>query len=211
MAARLADEIPEESLNEDVDKLREAWVNELNAPEILDFKVELLSDMVEQVQNQQEYVEEIARDQANMTEERAFSNKLYQMEIDRIKYMIASYLRIRLSKIEQHTRHVLASSMDRLSSAEIEYATKYLEMLDGHFHDLVLAKFPVEQRKLDADEMIDAPDLDTFVFCESKEDLGQVQCDDRGAEHIQVRQHNRHALRYRAIQSFVQDGTMTLL
>ncbi|OQR87755.1 hypothetical protein ACHHYP_08099 [Achlya hypogyna] len=211
MAASFAEDIPEDNLNEDVDHLRVAWVNELNSPEILDFKGELLEDMFEQVQNQQAFVDEIARDQAKMTEERAFANKLYQMEIDRIKYMIASYLRIRLAKIEKHTRHVLAVLVSRLSQAEVDYATKYLEMLESHFNDLALSKFPLEQRKLDAPDMIDTPDLDLFVFCQSQEDIGQVQCDDRGAEHINVRKGDRHVLRYRAVQSFVNDGTMALL
>lgn len=34
-----------------------------------------------------------------LTEERAFVNKLYQMEIDRLRYMVASYLRTRLRKV----------------------------------------------------------------------------------------------------------------
>ncbi|OQS06359.1 hypothetical protein THRCLA_01599 [Thraustotheca clavata] len=201
----------QDNLNEDIDRLREAWINELNAPEILDFQSELMEEILEQVQNQQEFVDEISRDQEKMTEERAFANKLYQMEIDRIKYMIASYLRVRLSKIEQHTRHVISNSLDRLSQGEIDYANKYLELLDAHFHDLALSKFPVEQRKLDAPDMIDAPDLDAFVFCLSKEDLGQVQCDERGAEHVSIRQNDLHVLRYRAVQSFINEGTMVLL
>lgn len=55
------------------------------------------------------------------------------------------------------------------------------------------------------------PDLDTFVFCESKTALGQLQCDDRGAEYITMRESDRHVLRYRAVKSQVEDGSVALI
>ncbi|CAK4674431.1 hypothetical protein LEN26_000184 [Aphanomyces euteiches] len=204
-------DFPEENLNEDVDSLRVAWMNELNSPELLSFQTDLISDMVEQVQNQQSYVDEIAADTAAMTEERSFANKLYQMEIDRIKYMLASYLRIRLMKIEQHTIHILNESQDKLSQGEVEYAQQYHALYVSHCNDLILSKFPEDQQKLDEDHMVDAPDLDAFVFCQSTEDIGNVQIDDRGAEHVNARKDDRHVLRYCVIRSLVEQGKMKLL
>lgn len=55
------------------------------------------------------------------------------------------------------------------------------------------------------------PDLDTFVFCESKASLGQLQCDDRGAEYITMRKDDRHVLRYRAVKTQVEDGSVALI
>lgn len=55
------------------------------------------------------------------------------------------------------------------------------------------------------------PDLDTFVFCESKAALGQLQCDDRGAEYITLRNRDRHVLRYRAVKAQVEDGSVALI
>ncbi|RHY30464.1 hypothetical protein DYB32_004308 [Aphanomyces invadans] len=184
----MADDFPEENLNEDVALLRDAWVNELNAPELLSFQTDLISDLVEQVQNQQSYVDDMSADVATLTEERSFTNKLYQMEIDRIKYMLASYLRIRLRKIEQHTMHVLNESLDKMSQGEIDYAHSFKDLYE-----------------------IDHPNLDAFVFCQTVEDIGNVQIDDRGSEHVNARKNDRHVLRYRVVRSLVEEGKVTLL
>ncbi|ETV94897.1 hypothetical protein, variant 1 [Aphanomyces invadans] len=149
----MADDFPEENLNEDVALLRDAWVNELNAPELLSFQTDLISDMVEQVQNQQSYVDDMSADVATLTEERSFTNKLYQMEIDRIKYMLASYLRIRLRKIEQHTMHVLNESLDKMSRGEIDYAHSFKDLYESHCRDLLLSRLPNEHQQLDEPHM----------------------------------------------------------
>jgi len=46
-----------------------------------------------------------------------------QMEIDRVKYLLASYLRTRLRKLERFAFHVLRdkSCYDRLSPAEFKF------------------------------------------------------------------------------------------
>ncbi|ETV80019.1 hypothetical protein, variant 1 [Aphanomyces astaci] len=207
----MADDFPEENLNEDVALLRDAWANELNAPELLTFQTDLISDMVEQVQNQQSYVDEMSADVATLTEERSFTNKLYQMEIDRIKYMLASYLRLRLMKIERHTRHVLHASMDKLSPGEVDYAHSYKDLYESHCRDLLLSKLPPDHQQLDEPHMIDHPDLDTFVFCQSNQDIGNVQIDDRGSEHVNARKDDRHVLRYRVVSSLVEEGKVKLL
>ncbi|KAF0700581.1 Aste57867_8917 [Aphanomyces stellatus] len=210
MAAH-AEDFPQENLNEDVEYLRIAWSNELNSPELLSFQSDLISDMVEQVQNQQSFVDEIAADTEALNDERAFTNKLYQMEIDRIKYMIASYLRLRLMKIEQHTAHVLKESKDKLSQGETEYAEQYQQLYESHCKDLLLSKFPDDHNGLNDDNMVDKPELDTFVFCQSLEDNGNIQVDDRGAEHVNARKDDRHVLRYRAVAALVDEGKMKLL
>lgn len=55
------------------------------------------------------------------------------------------------------------------------------------------------------------PDLDCFVFCESKDDLPNVQVDDRGADTLTLRRSDRLVLRYRSIQPYVQDGQAALI
>jgi GINS complex subunit 4 len=70
-----------------------------NAPEILQYDDDMVSEMLEQINNQQAYVDSVNEDQAQRTEERLFVNKLYQMEIDRFRYMVSSYLRTRLHKV----------------------------------------------------------------------------------------------------------------
>lgn len=70
-----------------------------NAPEILPYNEEMVTEMLEQIRNQQEYVDSVYEDRAQLTEEKSFVNKLYQMEIDRLRYTVSSYLRTRLRKV----------------------------------------------------------------------------------------------------------------
>ena len=44
----------------------------------------------------------------NENVDEALAASLYQMEIDRIKYLLASYLRTRLFKVEHYARHVMS-------------------------------------------------------------------------------------------------------
>lgn len=55
--------------------------------------------MLEQMRNQQEYIDLINGDREELTEQKSLVNKLYQMEIDRLRYMVSSYLRTRLRKV----------------------------------------------------------------------------------------------------------------
>jgi GINS complex subunit 4 len=59
----------------------------------------MVAEMLEQIRNQQDFVDSVFEERAQLTEEKSFVNKLYQMEIDRLRYMVSSYLRTRLRKV----------------------------------------------------------------------------------------------------------------
>jgi len=113
------------------------------------------------------------------------------MEIDRIKFMVASYLRTRLRKIEKHAMHIVANTAlsERLSQGELQYAKQYVEssairklstqflklscaryltLVQDHYNTLVLAKLPVEHRRLDEDNMSMYIRVGIVVSCLSK-------------------------------------------
>ncbi|KAF9177870.1 GINS complex subunit [Haplosporangium sp. Z 11] len=73
---------------------------------------------------------------------------LYQTELERVKFVLRSYLRTRISKIEKYCQFILAdtNSRRRLSKAEILYAEK--------------------------------PSLDEAVFCRVVEDVGDFRLDE---------------------------------
>lgn len=205
-------EFDQENLNEDVQRMRTVWINEMNAPEILQYDDDMVSEMLEQINNQQAYVDSVNEDQAQRTEERLFVNKLYQMEIDRFRYMVSSYLRTRLHKIEKFALHILKDEnlTQRLSVKERNFAQQFVVLYESHVNDLALSKFAVENRTLTAEGMVPKPNLDTFVFCQGKE-AGGVQCDDKGGDFVQVTSADRYVLRYRSVQEHVQAGTIDLI
>ncbi|ETK85017.1 hypothetical protein, variant 1 [Phytophthora nicotianae P10297] len=190
-------EFDQENLNEDVQRMRTLWVNELNAPEILQYDEEMVSEMLEQIRNQQEYVDSVYEDRTQLTEEKSFVNKLYQMEIDRLRYMVSSYLRTRLRKIEKFAIHILQDEVltQRLSVKERNFAQQFVMLFESHVNDLAI---------------VSEPNLDSFVFCQGKE-AGGVQCDDKGGDFVQVTSADRYILRYRSVQEHVQAGAIDLI
>uniref|UniRef100_A0AAV1UNJ7 DNA replication complex GINS protein SLD5 n=1 Tax=Peronospora matthiolae TaxID=2874970 RepID=A0AAV1UNJ7_9STRA len=201
-----------EHLNEDVVRMRTLWVNELHAPEILQYSDEMVSEMLEQIRNQQEYVDSMNEDRDQLTEQKCLVNKLYQMEIDRLRYMVSSYLRTRLRKIEKFAFHLLEDDelMQRLSVKERSFAQQFMMLYESHVNDLALSKLDEESRSLSAEGMVLKPNLDGFVFCQGK-DAGGVQCDDKGASFVQVASSDRYVLRYRSVQAHVESGAIELI
>ncbi|KAG7380442.1 DNA replication complex GINS protein SLD5 [Phytophthora pseudosyringae] len=205
-------EFDQENLNEDVLRMRTLWVNEVNAPEILRYDEEMVAEMLEQIRNQQEFVDSVYEDRAQLTEEKSFVNKLYQMEIDRLRYMVSSYLRTRLRKIEKFAIHILSDAVQtqRLSVKERNFAQQFVMLFESHVGDLALGKFAEEHRTLTAEGMVAEPNLDSFVFCQGKE-AGGVQCDDKGGEFLQVTSADRYVLRYKSVQEHVETGSIGLI
>ncbi|CAI5734601.1 unnamed protein product [Peronospora destructor] len=205
-------EFNQDNFNDDITRMRVIWVNELNAPEILQFNDEMVSEMLEQIRNQQEYVDAVSEDREQVVDEKSFVNKLYQMEIDRLRYMVSSYLRTRLRKIEKFAIHILgdATLIQRLSMKERSFAQQYVTLYESHINDLAMSKFDAEHRSLTSEDMVLKPNLDGFVFCQGL-DAGGVQCDDKGANFVQVTSADRYVLRYRSIQEHVKSGAIELI
>jgi hypothetical protein len=110
---------------------------------------------------------------------------------------------------------------------------RFVVLFENHMHELALGKLAEEHQSLSSEGMgteacraslasrrrtdtpvpcaVPEPDLDCFVFCESKDDLPNVQVDDRGADTLTLRRNDRLVLRYRSIQPYVQDGQAALI
>ncbi|KAE8903884.1 hypothetical protein PF005_g325 [Phytophthora fragariae] len=206
-------EFDRDNLNEDVVNMRILWVNELNAPEILRYNEEMVAEMLEQIRNQQEYVDSVYEDRAQLTEEKSFVNKLYQMEIDRLRYTVSSYLRTRLRKIEKFAIQILSDPTltQRLSLKERNFAQQFVMLFESHVNELALNKFNQEYRSLTDEGMVSEPNLDSFVFCEGKEGAEAVQVDEKGGDFVQMHQADRYVLRYRSIKSQVESGKIGLI
>eukprot|EP00752_Nemacystus_decipiens_P009707 g8669.t1 len=209
--------LDDSDLNEDVAKLRSAWRNEVSAPELLTLDEHLVSDLLQQVENQQEIV-----DDARGSPEAAFSASLYQMELDRLRYSLSKYLRTRLRKVERDALHVLATAdgemQGRLSDREREHAKGYVDMLEDHFTRICLSQMPSNFRSLtntsQEENMVQEPNLDTFVVCRATDDIGMVQIGEaagRDDSSMNLLQGDMFIVRYRPIRNLVLEGRVELI
>ena len=82
------------SAQEVIQRLQQAWMNELFAPELLEPKIEIVDCLLGQIKSAGENLEKLDRSH--------FGIPIYKMELQRVRFMIASYLRLRLQKIQKH-------------------------------------------------------------------------------------------------------------
>ncbi|KAJ6429610.1 hypothetical protein OIU84_021085 [Salix udensis] len=159
----------------DVELLKRAWRNEKAAPEILQFESSLVQRIKEQIELAEQN-EEIF--EANNIEPLTVS--LYQMDLDRTQFLLRSYLRVRLQKIEKYLFYVLKTDeyLNRLSKQEQMFARRCTDDLGSHLDETVLAKLPDNYRSIlkqsitsEEDDMVPAPRLDTFVICKANQYL----------------------------------------
>ncbi|KAL6191263.1 hypothetical protein ACLB2K_037654 [Fragaria x ananassa] len=216
----------EEYETTDVELLKRAWRQEKAAPEILKFETDLIARLTGQIELVEENVEQDAQsgiDPLNVS--------LYQMDLDRTQFLLRSYLRIRLQKIEKYIFHILATAelYNRLSKQEKAFAKTCLVDLEKHLEESVLSKLPNNYQSIfkqsmisEENDMVAKPQLDTFVVCKTNYYLGHIQLEDNEDGPSEVNQRPLeepfemepdvlYFVRYKAIKRFIEEGRIDLL
>ncbi|KAJ1965043.1 GINS complex subunit [Dipsacomyces acuminosporus] len=197
----------DEVMEDDLSILTRAWINERNAPEILEYEGAAIENLFELVDFQTQKIP---------TQPVAIANIL-KMDVDRIKYLVRSYLRTRLNKIEKFARHYIEAAMyqERMSQSELDYAKGFVELEDKHMRRSFLDQLPPHLRRLDEGngdglEMIPKPDLDSAVFCRVRTTVGEFQFEP-SEDPIVMKRNNIFITRYSIIRDLVEDGKVELL
>ncbi|EMT61872.1 GINS complex subunit [Fusarium odoratissimum] len=158
--------IPSET--RDLQALTRLWVAERSAPELLEWPTDGLFERVNaRIKSQIEKVEDMTGDMDPKTN---FALIVIQTELERYKFLVRSFLRARMAKIDKHTLHYLSTQelRGRMSPTEAAYATRHQALLHNHYLSSFLASFPQQLQNLNDTagniSMIDSPDLDTAVF-----------------------------------------------
>ena len=155
-----------------VEQLRRAMVNERRAAELLDFDTRT----VEEVQG-------LLREQVHLLEGRRQEDRdIYQLDIDRVTYMLKTYCRIRLQKINEFHRHYNnADGVARvvMSAPEKRFAQKLDFLEEKHLKDCFLHCLPSEGQYQSVTKdhemsMISEPSTDGFCFYRALCPVGAV-------------------------------------
>ncbi|KAI0660298.1 GINS complex Sld5 component [Cubamyces menziesii] len=174
LAQDLAEETP-------FQQLIRHWMNERHAPDILPGQEMLLGRLLDHIRKQSRDVE-LLRADPDSSEEEHFRIMLVQTEVERVKFVIRSYVRTRLHKIEKYARYISATPEihEKLSKAELDHARRYSRMVDYHFNQSVLQSLPEQQRELDEKPafmppMTPEPDKFRPVFAHALQDCPPMQ------------------------------------
>ncbi|KAJ9181789.1 hypothetical protein P3X46_005847 [Hevea brasiliensis] len=162
----------------DVELLKRAWRNEKAAPEILQYESSLVQRIKEQIELAEQNVEMFEADSID-----PLTVSLYQMDLDRTQFLLRSYLRVRLQKIEEYLFHILKTDeyLNRLSKQEQMFARRCTDDLGNHLDETVLSKLPDNYQSIlkqsitsEEDDMVPVPRLDTFIICKAKQYLSSI-------------------------------------
>tara|TARA_B110000967_G_C18496014_1_gene369141 strand:- start:56 stop:517 length:462 start_codon:yes stop_codon:yes gene_type:complete len=89
-------------------RLSSVWLTELNSPTLMPYHESLVSDINELMDYQQDLID-TKTDSGNKSMKGALEISLYQLELDRFRYLVVDYCRLRLKKIEEHVLHYMTN------------------------------------------------------------------------------------------------------
>uniref|UniRef100_A0A1I8MKG4 DNA replication complex GINS protein SLD5 n=1 Tax=Musca domestica TaxID=7370 RepID=A0A1I8MKG4_MUSDO len=187
--------------------LETAWTNEMCAPDILQHQSDMLELMMGQVAHMEENMKDLDKND--------FRFVVHQMELERIRYVMASYLRCRLQKIETYTKHLLneestrSAEEKRLSPEETKFAQEYYENMEECFQQIALQYMPNTQRS-EADQRIVRPNLMSHVFVKANVSVPAVVVgvDD---EEVDLAAGSQHIIPYQLIADLIQKHQVQLI
>merc|ERR1711928_312594 len=200
------------SASEAVKKLEENWLNEMLCPELLPPQSELVDCLLEQTKNMEDNLVSVSKSD--------FRFALHRMEVERIQYIVTSYLRIRLAKIEKFLSHTLEvenkkerNEISYLTSEELRFAQELAANTEAHFKTLGLRHMPANMREISGKKFITAPNKDSYVFIQVKNDAPSVIVSDGTGEdeEVDLLKNSQHLLPYRSIASALENGAVNLL
>ncbi|KIM44106.1 hypothetical protein M413DRAFT_443154 [Hebeloma cylindrosporum] len=160
----------EEPFGTPLEQLTRHWMNERHAPDILPAQEDLLTNLLDHLRRQSEAVQ-LLRGDPSTSEEEHIRIMLVQTEVERVKFIVRSYVRTRLFKIERYARFITTNAeiQTRLTAAERDHASRHAKITDQHFYLSVLQSLPEKQSHLDdtplfVPPMITEPDISRPVF-----------------------------------------------
>jgi GINS complex subunit 4 len=198
-------------INENVklyETLKRAWNDEKNAPILLKFKsteVARFQTLLASREREIEEMENSANDSGDGNE--MLLSAIGREELNRAKYVLRSYLRTRIKKIQQFPVHVLqqwdeknseeteeTEEADVISEKEYEFTWALVKAYEEHAQS-VLANFPISQHFTYRDAFIDYEEFgeeevgeesmvshpneaNKMVFIRILEDVGPFKFDD---------------------------------
>lgn len=175
------------------------------APDILPYQNELIELMLGQLSHMEENLQAIASND--------FRKIAHKMELERIKFIIAAYLRCRLQKIEDFTQFIISEEMKRsaenkrLSEAETKFAEDYFESIEKHFQQLALRHIPPQQD--DVSKRIIRPNLMSNVFIKVIKSCGVVV--NTNDEEVDLSENSVHMLPYQLVCELINKGDVVLI
>lgn len=191
--------------------IERAWLNEKFSPEILPHQNDYVDCLLEQIKGMEGNLAKLSKSNPKLD--------LHKLELERIKFVITSYLRTRLKKIECFCVSLLEEEAARseenayLSPAELKFAKEFAQNTDNHF-ETILRHMPKLFNTLDRNKKIIEPNLNSFVFLKCNEHIDSVIIKNTlegQEEEIVLEDGSQHLMPYSSVAEFVKKGAVQLI
>lgn len=188
--------------------LQVAWLNERSSPELMPHQSEILDLMLGQISHMESNM-------SQLTDRNDFRSIAHRMELERIRYIVASYLRNRLAKIEMYGEAILAEDAARdedgkyLSEAEHTFAQAYVQNMNAHFSQILLRHIP-ESFHDDPKRRMVKPNLMSTVFVRVNSSTTSVVINEEDEE-LEMRAGSQHVVPYKLISDLLRRNKLQLL
>ena len=138
--------------------------NEKMAPELLPFQFSLVETVLRMISEREAMIDQSRVDDVDDR----FTKNIYKMELERVKFVMKSYLRVRLAKIERHLVYIIEKDRSELlSEAEKLFAFNVLEARKAHFNQTFFEKVPQELNLFEKDPVPDRASKWTILIFEA--------------------------------------------
>ncbi|KAI5122426.1 hypothetical protein M0805_002975 [Coniferiporia weirii] len=206
--------VPERQEN-DVQRLARAWQDERHAPDILPAQDALLGRVLDAIRRQTSDANALRAADA-LSEEDHYMTMLVQTEVERVKFVVRSYVRTRLFKIEKYAAYITSTPdvQTRLTEAELRHAQRYATLLVSQFRTTVLGHLPETQQGLDDDvltmpSMITEPSKDKPVFFHALTALDHLALADGST--LDIPRGSIYLMPYRVVEQHLLRGEVELV
>uniref|UniRef100_A0A452RS25 DNA replication complex GINS protein SLD5 n=1 Tax=Ursus americanus TaxID=9643 RepID=A0A452RS25_URSAM len=207
-----------------IERLEQAWMNEKFAPDLLESKSEIVECVMEQLDHMEENLRRAKKGDLKVS--------IHRMEMERIRYVLSSYLRCRLMKIEKFFPHILEKEktphegeLSSLSPEELFWCLwsqrfeflsfRYMANTETYLRNVALKHMPPNLQTVDLLRSVPKPDLDSYVFLRVKERqeniLVEPETDEQRDYVIDLEEGSQHLIRYKTIAPLVASGAVQLI
>lgn len=190
-------------------EIENAWLNEKFAPEILPHKSDLVDCMLQQISHMDENMKRLDRGDLRLA--------IHKMELDRIRFVISSYLRTRLEKIERYAILILSEEAKRspeelyLTDGETKFAKEYLTSVETLFRTVALRHMPPNFQEFQVSNLTVKPNMHAHVFLRANKSVTGIIIPGTVDQEIYFEAGSQHIIRYNAVADLVKDGSVQLI
>lgn len=204
----------EEQRQRDFEELQRVWVAERASPELLPYEGGMMERILKRVREKVEFIEYNSIELEDVKDVK-LKLMVVESEVERINFLIRSYLRTRLSKIDKFTIYIhnTDEELKKLNANEINYMERHFEILADLYNKLFLLKLPESLHSLDDNSgginMVVEPQMDTPVFFKVKKEIDEVVT--IGTEQIELTKNSIYLMRYSVIKHLVSSNQIALI